>query len=172
MTGYLIALVLMLLLSAVFSGSETALFSLSPTQLDIMKRSTSSTDRWIMRLLRDPNRLLGTLLLGNLIVNTSTSALFTLAAVALAGRPGRSPATYLGIGGLIMTMLLLIFGEVTPKLVATRTTAGFAKFGAPLVRATWWLLAPLVSLLLKLSPALSLIRSDSETLTDDELHSM
>jgi putative hemolysin len=120
MLWQLLVIVLLLCLSAFFSGSETTLFSLSPGKREELAGSRPRTAERVGKLLSDPGRLLGTLLLGNLIVNTAASSVFTLALLAMARRLGANEALVLGIGGIIMTVVLLVFAEVTPKVIASR----------------------------------------------------
>ncbi len=117
---------LLLLLSAFFSGSETALFSLSRTQARRMRRGTPG-ERAATRLLAEPQHLLSTLLIGNLLVNILLASQIAGLARRLTGGSG------VGIAIGISTALLLVFGEVTPKTVAVRHAHTFARIaGLPL----------------------------------------
>jgi CBS domain containing-hemolysin-like protein len=177
---YLAGIVVLLGFSALFSGSETALFSLRPDGRrfppDAGRGARPSA---IDHLLADPARLLGTLLLANLLVNTGAAALFTLVATEFAARHRLNLAVVLGTGGLMMTLALLIFGEVTPKVVATRAPLGFARLAAPLLLPIRWLLHPLVSVLVRVGSRFGLksastdsARRRPEHLSDEELHTM
>jgi putative hemolysin len=169
---YLLAIVVLLAFSALFSGSETALFSLGAGRREELKSSHPHASRRIDGLLSDPGRLLGTLLLGNLIVNTTASSVFTLALLALARRHGASETLLLGVGGIVMTVVLLIFGEVTPKVLASRNPAGFTPLIAGPIQAARVVLSPLTWLLMKASRRLTPKRHEPDTLSDDELHTM
>ncbi|MFO7650804.1 MAG: DUF21 domain-containing protein [bacterium] len=147
----ILILVVLLALSAFFSGTETAFFSLTPGQREELKTARPASSRRIERLLAEPPRLLGTLLLGNLIVNSTASAVFTLLALSLARRAGASETLYVGVGGLIITGVIIVFSEVIPKLVAARGPAAFAALAALPVTAARWLFSPLVWLLTKVS---------------------
>jgi CBS domain containing-hemolysin-like protein len=118
--SYLLGLAFLLLLSASFSGSETALFSLSRTEARRMREGTAA-ERAITRLLAEPQRLLSTLLVGNMLVNVTTASLIAGLARRLLGERGLPYA----IG--ISTALLLLFGEVTPKTVAVRHAPAFSR---------------------------------------------
>ena len=169
---YLAAIGGLLLLSALFSGSETAFFSLTPAQRDRLREDDPRTGRRIDRLLRRPERILGSILLANLAVNTSASALFTLMVVGWAGATGHNPAPYLGIGGLALTGVLLVFGEVTPKVAATHGPVRFVRAAGPVVSALNVLLAPLVLVLTRVGFRLTPRRSEPEFLSEEELHTM
>jgi len=110
----LMLLIFLLLLSAAFSGSETALFSLGEADLAGMREEGTRAGRRVAALLARPPRLLAALLIGNLLVNTIASVLATSLLV-----------TRFGSGGLVvavpvMTVLILLAGEITPKLIALR----------------------------------------------------
>ena len=168
----LVVVAVLLALSALFSGSETALFSLTPGQREALKSDSPVASRRIESLLFEPPRLLGTLLLGNLLVNTSASAIVALLLLDLAHRSGRSEALYLGLGGIAMTALLLVFGEVTPKVTASRRPVGIARFVAAPVGVARTLFHPFVTLLMRAGAGLAPRHHESESLSDDELHTM
>lgn len=169
---YLAAVAVLLILSALFSGSEAALFSLTPAQREELRRTRPATGRRVELLLADADRLLATLLVGNLIVNTSASAIAALAMLQLARLHPVSPALALGLGGLLMTLILLVFGEVTPKVVATRLAPAFAGAAAPLTLAFRWLLRPVAALLARFGSGLARLKHGQDRLSDDELHTM
>ena len=169
---YLAAIVALLFLSALFSGSETALFSLTHARRERLRDSDPRTARRVDRLMAAPARLLGALLLSNLLVNVSASALFTLAVIAWTASTGRSPAVYLGIGGFAMTGALLVFGEVTPKVMATRRPEGFVRFTGPFIVAVNVVLKPFSQLLTRLGRVLTEREREPEHLSEEELHTM
>jgi putative hemolysin len=172
MLFYVLAIVLLLCLSAFFSGSETALFSLTPGQRERLREERPAASRRIESLLRDSDRLLGTLLLGNLVVNTAVAALATLVLLGIVRRTGGSEALIIGIGGLVETAILLVFGEVTPKVIATRIPVRFsllAAFGLPPVQAV---LRPAVALVAAAVRRVTPNKPEPDALTDDELHTM
>jgi CBS domain containing-hemolysin-like protein len=122
----LLALPVLLVASGFFSGSETALFSLSRHQRTTLARSTGVTAGTIMQLLSETRALLITLLLGNMIINVlyiNTCALLML-------RLSRLPAvgsTLATIANLVPLVGLIMLGEVLPKLIAARTPMTWAK---------------------------------------------
>src|SRR5512143_2332940 len=172
MFWYILAIVVLLACSAFFSGSETTLFSLTPGKREELRSSRPTAAVRIDSLLSDTGRLLGTLLLGNLIVNTAASSVFTLALLHFARHRGASEALLLGLGGVVMTLVLLVFGEVTPKVVASRSPGLFAPLVAGPAQVVRLVLWPFTSLLLKVSQRLTPKQSEPATLTDDELHTM
>jgi len=116
---FVAGIIILLLLSGFFSGSETAFFSLTP--LDLEKMSQRKAARYVKILLRAPRRLLITLLMGNMVVNVALSSIMAALFSHLWGNRGAGMA----IG--LSTFLLLIFGEVTPKSLAVLHAARFAQ---------------------------------------------
>jgi len=108
---YTAGLVVLLLLSGFFSGSEAALFSLSRSQLRWL-RDASATGRSVAKLLERPRRLLITILLGNLTVNIFATSAATAISLAAFGERG---AVY---AFLVMSTLIMLFGEILPKALA------------------------------------------------------
>ena len=172
MLWHFLAIVVLLICAALFSGSETALFSLTPGRREELKNSHPNAARRVDGLLSDPGRLLGTLLLANLIVNTAASSIFTLALLVLSRRHGVSEALLLGVGGIVLTVILLMFGEVTPKVLASRNPGRFASLVAGPVQVARLVLWPFTSVLIKVSRRLTPRQHEPDTLTDDELHTM
>lgn len=168
----LLALVLLLAFSALFSGAETAFFSLTAGQREALRSERPKVSRRIENLLAEPVQLLGAILLGNLIVNTTASALFTVLALKLARRTGGSAALYAGIGGLVMTLVIIVFGEVIPKLAAARTPVAFATLVALPVTLARQLLAPPVRLLRRISAVFTPRSVEPDELSDEELQTM
>ncbi len=113
----IVLLGVLLLLSAVFSGSETAFFSLGPADLAQL-RERGNAGRGASSLARRPNDLLAALLIGNLLVNTATGVVATSMCLGLFGPRGVVVAVP------VATLLLLLVGEITPKLLALNRRDG------------------------------------------------
>ena len=105
-------LITLLLLSAFFSGSETALVSLNRYQLRHKARQGHRGARLAEILLQRPDRLIGLILLGNNLVNFSAASLVAIIALQLGGEPA------VALGTLILTLVVLIFSEAAPKTLA------------------------------------------------------
>ncbi len=155
---------ILLILSATFSGSEAAFFSLPVWQTNEIPR--------VKKLLAQPQRLLGTMLLSNLTVNTIATAIFTLLLLHLSQKLGILPGGILVLGGIFMTIVILIFGEVAPKVIANRNPQKFVRISAPFISAVSRLFYPFTSLLEKLHSPLAFIPKESPQLTDEELNTM
>ncbi|WP_024614240.1 hemolysin family protein [Clostridium sp. Ade.TY] len=113
-TGQIILLIVLLMLSGFFSMSETALMSLSKIRIRHMVEEGVKGAKLVEKLIEDPNKLLGAILIGNNIVNIGSSAIATSLAVKISGGSESAVAIVTGI----MTVLILIFGEITPKSIA------------------------------------------------------
>lgn len=112
-TGTLLILLgLLIILSAFFSSSETSMMSLNRYRLKHLSKEGNKAARRASRLLERPDRLLGTILVGNNIVNILAASIATVVAVQIWGEAGIAIATF----GL--TIVILIFGEITPKTLA------------------------------------------------------
>ena len=113
-TGEIILLIILIMLSGFFSMSETALMSLSKIRIRHMKEEGIKGAKLVDKLLEDPNKLLGAILIGNNIVNIGASSLATTLTTRFFGGSDASVAVATGV----MTVLILIFGEITPKSIA------------------------------------------------------
>ncbi|MCK4851270.1 MAG: DUF21 domain-containing protein, partial [Phycisphaerae bacterium] len=121
---HLLALLGLLLLSAFFSGSETALCALSRARVRRLRDSAGRRGRAVARLLSAPARLFMTVLVGNTVVNVALSSIVA----ALAFKLLDSSGLYVAI--LISTFLLLVFGEITPKTFAVRNAEAVSLFAS------------------------------------------
>jgi CBS domain containing-hemolysin-like protein len=139
--GIILTLGALLLCSAFFSASETAFSSVNRIKLKILANNGNKRAALALKLAENYDRLLSTVLIGNNIVNITASALGTVLFVGLFGGIGVSLST------LVITVLVLIFGEMSPKTMAKEAPEGFAMFSAPILRFFIYLLLPLNRLL-------------------------
>ncbi|MFW6040640.1 MAG: hemolysin family protein [Thermoplasmatota archaeon] len=137
----LIALVILIYLSGRFSGSETALTSLSKVDIAHMRLEKEKNANIIHELKSDMDNTITTILIGNNIVNITASALATKIAYDLLGNWGISIA----VG--VMTIILLIFGEISPKGFAIKNKKRFSKKNAKLIYYLSKILHPLIEAL-------------------------
>ena len=116
-SSWWLILILLILVcgSAFFSASETALTSLNKNKLRNMAEENVKNADKVQKLIDDPNRLLSSILIGNNLVNNAAAALTTMIAVSLLG--GQSGV---GAATMIITIIILIFGEITPKTLASQ----------------------------------------------------
>ena len=134
-------LIVLLFLSAFFSGSETALFSLGKLRLRRMKQAGNLRAGIIERMLARPSRLLISIAMGNMFVNILASSLATVLFISLAIRQGEL------IAFISMSVVILIFGEMTPKFLAVSRPSLFASAVALPLLFFSKLVAPAVMLL-------------------------
>src|SRR5262249_21175903 len=115
-TQRIIVLIALLFLSGFFSGSETALFSLSRAKRQKLAAGNDGTSRLILRLLGKPRRLIATILVGNELVNISSGAVAARLGEDVFSRYGLLPAEI--ITTLCLLPIILLIGEITPKSIA------------------------------------------------------
>ena len=149
----LAAIAVLLVLSAFFNASETALTAASRARMHALEHEGHSRARLVNRLLRQPEKMIGAVLLGNTLVDILAASLASVLAVIMIGPAGIAYAT------AIMTLLIVIFAAVLPKTYALAFSDRVALFVAPIMRVVIVLLNPLtttiqfiVRQLLKLTP--------------------
>jgi putative hemolysin len=125
----LILLFILILASAFFSGSEVAFFSLNRNKLDL-NGNKKLVDRYLLNLLDAPKRLLVTILVGNTIINVGASILAVTIALEIIENTGASQNLILTLQIIIVTVLIILIGELLPKIVASRKPLGYSKFAA------------------------------------------
>jgi CBS domain containing-hemolysin-like protein len=135
--------------SAFFSASETALTALGDARLQSLIDAGSKRAAFLKLWQKYPERILSALLLGNTLVNVGLGSLTAL----MAHEAGYSHVIALITG--VTTVVILVFGEITPKTIAKRHASAFALFLMPLVTITYWLLFPLAWLFVQIPRALS-----------------
>lgn len=150
----LAGILLLLVLSAFFNASETALTACSKARMHSLAEEGNAKAKLVNKLMSRPERLLGAVLLGNTLVDVLAAALASSLAITLVGDVGVVYATG------VLTILIVIFSAVLPKSYALAWADGTALRLAPIMRAVIWLLTPLtasvqviVAVLLKLTPS-------------------
>lgn len=126
----LITLLLLLLVSAFFSGSEVALFSLDKKKIESNFKKNKILSRYLINLINFPRRLLVTILIGNTLVNVAASIVGVLLALDMAEKLSVSTELALTIQIVLLTILVLIFGELFPKVAATKNPVLFSRIVA------------------------------------------
>lgn len=122
-----VSVIILLICSALISGSEVAFFSLTPGQKDALKADGDEKGETVLALLSNPDYLLGTILQANNVVNILIVLLSTMLIGSLFDFAG-SPVLEFIVSTVIVTFILVLFGEVLPKLFATHYNVQFAKF--------------------------------------------
>lgn len=130
-------LFVLLLFSALFSASESAITALPKSRIRLIRKGKTRRDKLLAAFLSNQQKLITTLLIGNNIVNIWASSLATALAIGIFGQEG------VGVATGVMTILLLIFGEITPKTIATNHPDAVAHHTAPFIAVLWKVLLPL-----------------------------
>lgn len=170
--GVIIPLILVLLfLSAFFSGSEIAYMSVNPRRLE-KAAEKSRRARMAYKIQQNFDKTLGALLIGNNLVNTAASSFTTLFVVALFASEGSSESSR-GVGAtvatVIVTVLVLIFGEIIPKIIAKKTALGFVQVVAYPLRVFMILLSPIWAPVVAVTNRLFRKTEEEPTVTEEEL---
>lgn len=164
----IIVLIILLGFSALFSASETALTSLNKIRVRQMIENGIKGAKKIERLQSNPNKMLSAILIGNNIVNIGASSLMTSLAIDLYGSTG------VGIATGLMTLLVLIFGEITPKSLAAQHSeklslrlAGFVNFVVIIMTPVIFVLGLVTNFLIRILGGD--VDSEQPFITEDEL---
>lgn len=158
-------LALLIILSAYFSATETAFSGVNKIRLKNMAADGNKKAARALKLTENFDKLLTTVLVGNNIVNIAASSIATVLFTAMFGDAGVTIAT------LVMTVLLLIFSEITPKSMAKEAPESFAMFSAPIISLLQTLLTPVnwVFTVWKKTIAKFFHVKGGSAITDDEL---
>lgn len=167
----IIILFILICLSGFFSSAETALTTCNKIKMRTLAESGNAKARRVLKITDDSGKMLSAILVGNNIVNLSASSITT----SLALRFGGSAAV--GIATGIITLLILIFGEISPKTLATLHADSISLFYAGIIGFLMKILTPVIYLINKLAMGfLFLLRVDpskgANTMTEDELRTI
>ena len=167
--GMLIPMLFCIIMSAYFSATETAFNSLNMTKIKIAAEHGDKTAALIIKLLDDYNRLLTTILVGNNIVNIALSSMGTVLFIEFLG--GDLGAT---VSTAVITVVVLIFGEITPKSIAKESPEAFARFSAPIINFLAIILTPVNFIFAMWKKLVSLVvkSGEEQAATEEELLSM
>lgn len=166
-----VVLLVLLVLSAFFSSAETSLTTVNKLRIRTLVEDGVKGAKTISNLIEDPSKMLSAILIGNNIVNISASSLATTLAIDLLGSYGA------GIATGILTLLILIFGEITPKSLATMYAEKLAFVYAPVIHLLTKLLTPVIFLINKFSSGLLLLfhidpNAHAKAMTENELRTI
>ena len=164
----LIILVVLLFLSAFFSSAETALTSVNRIKMKTLADDGNKRAQTVLDVLENMGKMLSTILIGNNVVNITTTTLATALTIRIFGN------AYIGIFTAVLTVLLLLFGEIVPKTAASISSEKMALFYAPIIRFLMFILTPVIFVIDKLSVViLKIIGIDSDAaksvMTESEL---
>ena len=168
MNGAIIALVVLIILSAYFSAMETAFTSLNRIRLKNMANSGNKRAALTLDMCENFDKILSTILIGNNIVNILSTSLATSLFVLYFPKNGVAVST------IVMTVIVLIFGEIGPKSIAKEMSEEFALFAAPVLNGLCVIFTPLTVLfsgLKKLIAKILKVKGD-RSITEEELLTM
>ena len=163
---YIIILAVLVVLSAYFSASETAFLSFNRIRTKNLAEDGNKRARLVLKLYDNYDKVLSTILVGNNIVNIAAASIATVLFVKLFD-DSRGPA----IATVVMTVALLIFGEISPKTIAKEKADGFAMTTAPVLNAIVFVLTPINFIFSLWKKLLSRVFkfSDNDAITEEEL---
>lgn len=161
---YIIIMACLVLMSAYFSATETAFSSLNKARLKVMSEKSRKA-RLALKLSENYDNLISSILIGNNIVNISLSAIATVFFIKHFGDAGATVST------IVITVIVLIFGEVCPKSIAKDMPEAFATFSAPIIRVFVFILSPINFLFSLIKKGLSKMLNvkDGEKTSQEEL---
>lgn len=167
----IIGLIILIILSSFFSASETALMSISKIRVRHMVEENIKGSNRVKELTDNPSSLLASILVGNNVVNIASSSLATVLAINLIGSRG------VAISTIIMTIVVLIFGEITPKTLASQNSEQISLRVANPIFIVSKMLKPVVIITTTISKFFIKLlggKSDSNKpfITEDELKTM
>ena len=163
-------LVALLGCSAFFSGSETALMAISRLRLKLLGEKKPRRAAMVEKVLKNPEKLIGAILLGNNLVNVAMSAIATVLAISLWGEKGIIYVT------AILTVVILIFAEITPKVYAKYFNERVSMVTAPILNVIMWIANPAVTVVTYVSRKLLLMLGvdtsavEKPLITEAEIH--
>ena len=139
----ILTFIILIFLSAFFSGTEIALMTTSKHAVSSLVRENRFGARSLEIIKGNTDKLLITILIGNNIVNTASATLAATVALTLANASGLNQEQGMVISTAVVTILLLLFGEITPKTICTRYSVPIALFVAPIYRVLMFVLTPI-----------------------------
>src|SRR5512136_1064012 len=156
--------IICVILSAFFSSSEVALISITRAKTRTLVNEGKHGSKALAALKEKPDRLLITILIGNNIVNIAAASIATAIAIRIFGDVG------VGIATGLVVIILLVFGEIGPKIYATRASDSFALTVAPVIYTLSRILIPVIWLVERVSPKFGLGKASTEpSLTEEEI---
>ncbi|MDD6155758.1 hemolysin family protein [Frisingicoccus sp.] len=149
----LITLIILIILSAFFSSAETAFTTVNKIRIRTFEEEGRPNAALIRKLTDDPQKMLSAILIGNNIVNLTASSLTTIMVTRITANLGLASksATAIGIATGILTLIILVFGEITPKSIATRSSERICFF---YIKPIYWMtviFTPLIFIVNKIS---------------------
>ena len=167
----LIVLLILLLLSAFFSSAETAMTTVNKIYIMSLVNEGNKRAKTLQKIIENPGKLLSTILIGNNIVNLSASSLATTWTTRVLGN------AFVGVATGILTLLVLLFGEITPKTMATLYAEKLSMSYAPIIYFLMKVLTPVIFIVNRLSNGILYMlgvdpKGKQSTMTEQELRTI
>lgn len=167
----LLTLVVLLALSAFFSSTETALTTVNKIRVRTLAESGVERAVTLSKVIEQQGKMLSAILIGNNIVNLSASSLMTTLTIKLFGNKA------VGVATGVLTLLILVFGEITPKTLSTISAESMALRSAGVIYALMYVLTPVIAVVNKLSLGVLLFlkvdpNKKQDMITEDELRTI
>jgi CBS domain containing-hemolysin-like protein len=161
---YLLLFIICILLSAFFSSSEVALISITKARVRTLVNDNKPGALALATLKENPDHFLITILIGNTIVNIAAAAIATAIAISVFGNIG------VGIATGVVVIVLLVFGEIGPKIYASRAPDTFPRAVAPIILFLSRIVSPIIWVVDRVSPSLGAGRDAAEpAVTEEEI---
>lgn len=166
MSGYIIIMAICLVLSAYFSATETAFSTINKTRMKTLAEKGNKRAKLALTLVEKYDRLLSTILIGNNIVNILLSSIATIFFIDLFKGDQETAST---VSTIVITLIVLTFGEITPKTLAKDFPERFAMFSAPIIQFIIWVFMPVSFVFSGLKLLLGkIVKKDQEEKTSQE----
>lgn len=167
----IIALVILLILSSIFSSTETALTTVNKIRMRTLSEAGNKKADRVLRVTENQGKMLSAVLIGNNVVNLSASSLATSIAIERFGSVGA------GIATGILTLLILIFGEIAPKTMATINADQISLWVSGFIEFLMWILTPVIFIVNKLAMGVLLLfrvdpNKSQNAMTEEELRTI
>lgn len=167
----IIALVILLILSSIFSSTETALTTVNKIRMRTLSEAGNKKADRVLRVTENQGKMLSAILIGNNVVNLSASSLATSIAIERFGSVGA------GIATGILTLLILIFGEIAPKTMATINADQISLWASGFIEFLMWILTPVIFIVNKLAMGVLLLfrvdpNKSQNAMTEEELRTI
>ncbi len=165
----------LLILSAFFSASETAFFSLGASELERIRKRTDASSRALMQLMEHPKRLLITIVIGNTIVNISAASLAAILTLRVSDQYGVTQSLAILIEVIVVTFVMLVFAEIMPKVAAVKNSRQFALRIVYILSFFYYIFSPVTSIFHLMTTWLSdlfRVNQNKVMLTEEELRTL
>lgn len=143
----ILALIVLFILAALFSAAEVALFGMDTSQKELLKLSDDAASKRILKLLKHPRALLVSILIQNTFLNVAAAIIAAILTHSIATENNWSPVATVIVEIVVLTFIILVVSEITPKLIATQHSVAVAKRLSGLILFSHTVLSPLSSLI-------------------------